>query len=67
MVNAMNIARHHGTRGKMPATTRMMKITAAAIAQESSENRRRKKRGGAARAGAVPAGEIEEGAMVLAP
>jgi hypothetical protein len=66
-VNAMDIARHHGTRGKMPAMTSKMKITAAATAQESSENRRREKRGRAARAGTVSAGEIEEGVMIRAP
>jgi hypothetical protein len=30
---------HHGTRGKIPATTRTMKITAAETAQVSSERR----------------------------
>jgi hypothetical protein len=63
----MDIARHHGTRGKMPATTSTIKITAAATAQESSENRSNEKRGGRARAVAVSAGEIEEVVMVRAP
>jgi hypothetical protein len=63
----MDIARHHGTRGKMPATTRTIKITAAATAQESSENLPSEKRGARARAGVVSAGEIEEVVMVRAP
>jgi hypothetical protein len=63
----MDIARHHGTRGKMPTTTSTMKITAAATAQESSENLSSEKRGVRVRAGAVSAGEIEEVVMVRAP
>jgi hypothetical protein len=63
----MDIARHHGTRGKMPATTRTIKITAAATAQESSENLSGETRGARARAGGVSAGEIEEVVMVRAP
>jgi hypothetical protein len=58
----MDIARHHGTSGKIPATTSTMKITAAATAHVSNE-----KRGARARAGAVPAGDIEEVVMVRAP
>jgi hypothetical protein len=63
----MDIARHHGTRGKMPATTRTMKITAAATAQESSENLSSEKRGARVRLRAESAGEIEEVVMVRAP
>jgi hypothetical protein len=58
----MDIARHQGTRGKIPATTSTMKITAAATAQVSKE-----KRGARARAGVVSVGEIEEVVMVRAP
>jgi hypothetical protein len=58
----MDIARHHGTRGKMPATTSTIKITAAATAQVSNE-----KRGARVRAGVVSAGEMEEVVMVRAP
>jgi len=63
----MDIARHHGTRGKIPATTSTIKMTAAATAQESSENLSNDKRGARARAGAVSGGEIEEVVMVRAP
>jgi hypothetical protein len=63
----MDIARHQGTRGKIPATTSTMKITAAATAQESSENRSKEKRGARARVGAVSVGETEEVVMVPAP
>ena len=38
-MRASDIARHHGTRGKMPATTRTMNSTAAVTAQLSSEKR----------------------------
>src|SRR5438128_5481952 len=44
-VRANDIARHHGTRGKMPATTRTMKRTAAVTAQESSDSQSGEKRG----------------------
>src|SRR5437588_1336054 len=38
-ISAIDIARHHGTRGNTPATTRTMKMTAAVTAQVSSEKR----------------------------
>ena len=57
-VTAIDIARHQGTRGKTPATTRTMKITAAETAQASGEKR-------AVRAGV--AGTPEEIVMVRAP
>ena len=64
---AMDIGRHHGTRGKMPATTRTMNATAAATTQKSSETRPDEKRIGRRQSDGVSAGLIEEVFMVLAP
>jgi len=52
----------HGTRGKTPATTRTMKITAAATAQVSKE-----KRGALRRARVLSAIGVEDVGIVRAP